>query len=592
MSRTEYSPDGSCRRPFDPEDRSRYVRYDVDVWEGLVEAPSVPLTVLPPSDDKVRDAIAKINSDDQTIQPSVDLLRLGRVERAIDPLLRRFNRSLDTGIAEALLAIDAARAGPRLLALFGGIQGRDAEEMRTTRTFVNAALAAPDCTSVPMIVAATGHASGDIVATIGDSLRGFAEKCPELRRELITLLRTPVPVPAAYQGSVEASARRRAADALGRIGNPDDVPLLVAVLRREIPGLPPATSWYGDPVREGAVRALGRLGGAQASAALSEQLNEPGANRFVMPVIVEQLGRLNPPGTVEALARMLDSSDESLLVRVISALRQLRNPSTVPQLLAALSHPNSMVRVAASGALLDLGEAVAPSDIRPSADSPDDGVRVNALFHLARHGDATALPLFVRGITSNVQFEREASVQGISRFGTTETFGLLRAALATAPEGVASYVGLALRDLTFASIQETSLTEWDGWWKTHARRTRLEWAQEALDAASAQSEIGWALLAARYLVHVQPAPWPLIEQSLNHPAWIVRDAAITAVEKYDRTRAARLLLRELDSRYLGACRNAVQRLNALSGEEQIVDCMRRAARERARAHWASIGEAR
>jgi hypothetical protein len=69
-----------------------------------------------------------------------------------------------------------------------------------------------------------------------------------------------------------------------------------------------------------------------------------------------------------------------------------------------------------------------------------------------------------------------------------------------------------------------------------------------------------SVMAARYLANVQPLPQPLIERSLNDPAWLVRDAAVAAVQTYDRSRAAALLLRELDSRYLAACRNAVQRL--------------------------------
>jgi len=104
--------------------------------------------------------------------------------------------------------------------------------MVTTRVFALAARASPDCAAVPLIVEATGYAGRDIVAVFDDSLRGFADKCPDLRTRLITLLRTPVPVPATYQGSAVAYSLRRAAEALGRIGNPDDVPLLVAVLRR------------------------------------------------------------------------------------------------------------------------------------------------------------------------------------------------------------------------------------------------------------------------------------------------------------------------------------------------------------------------
>jgi HEAT repeat protein len=565
---------------------SRYDAAEVaDVWEGLAEAPAVPLTVLPPSEDDVRDAIAKIEGDGRALA-AIDLARLGRVTRAIDPLLRVFARSYDMRVAEALMSIDAERAAPGVVAAIAGSPAREREAMVTTRVFAHAARASPDCAAVPLVIEATGYASTDIVAVFDDSFRGFADKCPDLRTGLITLLRTPAPVAAAYQRSAIAYSRRRAAEALGRIGNPDDVPLLVAVLRRDVVGLPP----YGDPAREGAVRALGRLGGAQAAAALFEQLNDPVGNRLIMPVIVEELGRLNPPGTAAALARLLDSSDQpSVLVRVLITLGQLRATSTVPRVRAMLSHSNSTVRVSASRALLDLGGAVTPLDMRSALDDPDGNVRANVLFHLARHGDATSLPLFVRGLTSDVQFVGEASVEGIARFGTRDTFAPLRAALDRAGERGAPYVAQALKRLTFAPIWEAqTLTEWDEWWKAHARTTRLQWAQDALDASLADRNAGRAELAARYLTNVQPSPRALVERSLSHPSWRVRDAAVAAVQAYDRPRAAGLLLRELDSRYLGACRNAVRRLSALTGEKETFDCMLPADRQRARVHWTSL----
>jgi hypothetical protein len=148
---------------------------------------------------------------------------------------------------------------------------------------------------------------------------------------------------------------------------------------------------------------------------------------------------------------------------------------------------------------------------------------------------------------------------------------------------------VALHRLTFTTIWGAeSLKEWDEWWKKHVHRTRLQWAQEALDASLADRKAGMAPFAARYLADVQPSPRALVERSLSHPSWAVRDGAVAAVQAYDRPRAAALLLRELDSRYLAACRNAVQRLSALTGEKETFDCMLQADRQRARAHWASL----
>jgi len=94
---------------------SYYDPYEItDVWEGALEAAAVPLTVLPPREDEVREAIARIDADNRPLA-SIDVVRLGRVAAAIDPLLRLFARVRDmrTQIADALVAIDAPVVPPR-----------------------------------------------------------------------------------------------------------------------------------------------------------------------------------------------------------------------------------------------------------------------------------------------------------------------------------------------------------------------------------------------------------------------------------------------------------------------------------------------
>jgi hypothetical protein len=163
-----------------------------EVWEGLVEAPSVPLTVLPPRDDEVQDAIAKIDGDDRPLA-AIELVHLGRIARAIDPLLRLFARARDmrTSVAETVIAIGGSRAAPALIAAIAALPQREREEMVVTHAFTEAVRIAPDCAAVPLFVEATEDASRDVVAAFGDSLREIVGRCPELRIRLITLLRTP-----------------------------------------------------------------------------------------------------------------------------------------------------------------------------------------------------------------------------------------------------------------------------------------------------------------------------------------------------------------------------------------------------------------
>jgi len=567
--------------------------YGVDglpnVWEGRVDAPPVTLTVLPPAEVEIAKAIEAL---DRSADPAaaIELLRLGRVTRAIDPLQRLFMRTgareLRLSIADALVAIDAGRGARTFIAALAALPVRERDELVTSRAFALSARAT-GCVAVPLILDAA-HSGQDIVVWMSDALRPVSDACPALRTELIALLRTPVPVPATYMGSPEAYARRRAAEALGHIGNHEDVALLVAVLRREIPGLPIATNWYGDPAREGAARALGRLGGEVAGAALAEQLNDRTGNRHIMPVIIEELARINPPGAAEAIARLLDSPDQAVLVRVFITLRQLRAVSTVPQMIAALAHTDPTVRMYASATLLDLGPSVPPAVMLAHIDDPNPGVRANVMFYLARYGDASLLPRFLQGMTSDVQFVREASGEGIFRFGTAETFAPLRAALDTASAATAPYIERALPQLTFAPVwKRPQEPEWDAWWRSHAHLTRLQWAREAL-APVRDRQDGMALVAVRYLAALPSPPPDLVEPALADRSWLIRDSATEAVQRSNRPRAAALWLRELDSRYLGACRNAVRRLNSLAGETRTYDCMLPSEREEARAHWATL----
>jgi hypothetical protein len=68
----------------------------------------------------------------------------------------------------------------------------------------------------------------------------------------------------------------------------------------------------------------------------------------------------------------------------------------------------------------------------------------------------------------------------------------------------------------------------------------------------------------------------------------VRMRAAQAIAQVDRHRARQLLLRELDSRLLGACVTANFNLGRLTGREQTFDCENPRARSEAKARWTEI----
>ena len=575
---------------------SSYDVYEVprDVWEGRIEAPPVSMTVSPPDDGQVQELIAQIDGSEAATE-AIERVQLGRAARAVEPLLRRFQRSkMDRQqIVAAIHDMDAGKGIPRLLALISALPEPERPEVLLSREFAIAARDVPGCEAVPLLLEAIDSTRGDVDSILGESIAQVANKCANLTARLREILRTPVDSSVKDFGRA-AWERGNAAQMLGRIGNGVDIPLLIAVLKREIPGIPQPSSLYGDAARQGAVRALGRVGGEPAGQALVEQVTDPVGNRFIMADIVEAITQLRPSGAAQAVSRLLASTDANVLIRAIFSLQRLGGTAVVPQLQALLKHPNPTVRVYASRALLDLGQATSRSEMLSAADDPDRGVQANALFYLARYGDSSSLRRFIEGVVSPQQYIREAAVEGIARFGTAETFVPLRAALDTAPGEVTPYVRQALQRLMFVSVSgREAKPEVDEWWRTHSRLTRLQWAQELLDRtsqAAGQDRVnaGTAILALRYVVDLSNPPIRQVEQAASSRNWSVRAVAAEMIAGSDKGRAASLLLGELNNRQLGACRNAVQQLNKLSDQKGEFDCTRIADRQQAMDRWTNL----
>jgi hypothetical protein len=223
---------------------------------------------------------------------------------------------------------------------------------------------------------------------------------------------------------------------------------------------------------------------------------------------------------------------------------------------------------------------------------PDDSdamAKFNVLSYFVRHGQPSDLPRFVDAVVSGTSYVREAGVEGVAKFGTARTFVALRTALASASEENVGYVRMALYQLTFMGLWGPhELADWDSWWKTQASRTREDWAQDALDrsaAARANANSQLTMHAIRYMADAQVLSELRIEQGLNASDWLVRSAMADAIAKNSPARAAALYLGDLDSRYLGACRNAAVKLSALAMEKVDVDCTIAAERQQAIARW-------
>ena len=183
-------------------------------------------------------------------------------------------------------------------------------------------------------------------------------------------------------------------------------------------------------------------------------------------------------------------------------------------------------------------------------------------------------------------------LNGIARFGTHDTFNQLRAALSTAGNESAYAVNQALRALTFedeVSLERRAeeLRRWDRWWRQHQRQPREEWAREAIarrpTLSTSTDEVTGASRAAEYLLVLNR---PRYERLLiTHPSWRVRIRAAVTLAPGEPQRAAALLLREFENRYITACFNAGFQLASLTGTWFPFDCSRQEERRAAAAYW-------
>jgi HEAT repeat protein len=525
-----------------------------NIWYGRVEAPSVPFTVLPPADAQVRRWIAGIDGRASATE-AIAAVRGQRVAAAVDPLLRRFERvAADRpDIIEAIADIDAPRGAPRLLELIAALPDGERRNVIQSTPFWTLVREVP-CAPVPLVIDAIQRSPSAIEATFGGSARPIAD-CPALTDGLRALIRIPLEVPTA-QGGWPAYPRAGAIEALGWRGDRSDVPLLASVLDRSLAGLPTTNAAVMDVLRQAAAKALGRIGGPEAGQALVRELRDPDRNRNILTTLAEEATRVRADGAAAALQGLL-------------------------------AHRAPIVRESASRALLalseDAGALAVPDDSSPAT-------KYNALKYLVRHGRRSDLPRFVAAVVSGGQYEREAGVEGIDRFGDASAFVPLRAALETASAD--NYLRSAIYRLTFMPIWgQHELREWDAWWTAQAGRTREDWAQDALDRSTRKGGDANAFYAAQavgYFATSNALSERRIEQALASGSWMVRAAVADALAPEHPARAASIYLGELESRYLGACRNAAQKLATLAKERADVDCTVPAEREQAKARWSGL----
>lgn len=204
---------------------------------------------------------------------------------------------------------------------------------------------------------------------------------PEAVRALRAALNSPSP-----------AVRARAAQALGRIGDPAAVPDLAFHLG-DAEGTTPGNLYYGTTPQRESAHALAAMAARSPAAVLPavlDALRSPhGPTRAQA---AEVLGSIGDPGAVQGLLDAL-TYDVDYQVRraAAAALGQIDDPRVVPALLARLGDPSSDVSEVASNALGKMGGR-ALAGLVEALGAPDGRVRARAARALGHAGGAAAVP--------------------------------------------------------------------------------------------------------------------------------------------------------------------------------------------------------
>jgi len=198
----------------------------------------------------------------------------------------------------------------------------------------------------------------------------------------------------------DARTRRKAAEALGNLGDVRAVEPLIAVLEEE--------AWE---VREAAASALQKVRDPGAVGPLVAALRSRGhVNRFVEVAMLEALGEFCDPRLAPEFAHYVHLGD--LQVREIArrALRNIGDAATGPLIAALREDEGSGTRCAAARALVLLGVQQAVDGLVNALQDESHFVRAEAASGLEQLGDARAVqPLIAAVGDGNLEVRARAA---------------------------------------------------------------------------------------------------------------------------------------------------------------------------------------
>jgi len=549
------------------------------IWEGRIEAEPVRFTVVAATAEQLARDVKRISNQHGHMNDRL----LPVLAQAPDALLEQFKTTPEV----RAVVFRAARLLPdafvrQIVSALGALPQPEREQIVYSAELSMLLRERADCATLKVLVGDLASSRGDVVSSLRLAFEHAAPECAEMRAELRRML---------ADAQLTPYARGNAAALLGTFRNPADVGLLIDGMEGRLPTAQPPPA-RNDPVAAGSLKGLALIGGDAAREAITRALADEQRSAAIGSEAVTRLTDFGKAEMVQPLIAALSSADGSIVAAAISGLHRLRAQAAVPRLTELMAHRNSSVRLAAAAAIQAIGPGGLRVPMRKALDDSNANVRLSALFYLAHHGDPADLELFLTRLDSRNQLIGEAARTGVTRLGTADTFPRVRAVLDVPHGGVQGNAHATLSALTFGDSvrQRRTPRQWDEWYTLHRQKTRRQWALESLQAFIAaspnQESAHYGLAAIAYLADHGGAEWRAqFERAAAARLPAVRIEAARAIARFDRARASALLIREFDSRFLGACQGANDALNTLTHRQRRVDCTDPSARQRAKAEW-------
>jgi HEAT repeat protein len=306
----------------------------------------------------------------------------------------------------------------------------------------------------------------------------------------------------------------------------------------------------------------------------ADQIRESAGAAAVRAAAIRALGRTGP-GAVTALVTLLTDRHAKVREGAIDALGAIGGVAAATALVSALEDDRSSVRQAAAAALARAGRVEAVPGLRSALAHKDPTTRRGAAESLGAIRDAAAVDALRAALGDRDRSVREVAVQGLARIASPEAVAALLAALPAGDRDQKAAVTTALKSFDWSPADASERivhAVLHGRFDEAAAEGSA--AVDALVAALSDRDAAHrrGALVALTALHDERAA-ASVAALLRDPEAAVRDAAVECLAATGPDAAGVLVegLRDRAAQVRSACRQAIARI----GEEALAGALLR-----------------